>query len=171
MDDVVKTPWWRLPFAAETWRRTGYALVALRVGLLALPMALVGAVRPAVRLQRRPRPPAARPVAGRRSLLALNLFTCVATLYAWSLVPMNLGFPLRVDGSLEGSWGGPTLAGAWAHRTPGRGCCDGCSDRGSSPTPGGLPARVNSLEEPPDSYHQGGRRCDLAGGVRRQARG
>lgn len=44
----------------------------------------------------------------------VNLVVCVVTVYAWLLVPMNLGFPLRVDGSLEDSWGGPTLAGAWA---------------------------------------------------------
>jgi hypothetical protein len=36
--------------------------------------------------------------------------------YLWSLVPINLAYPLRPGtmGSYQDSWGGPTLAGAWA---------------------------------------------------------
>ena len=34
----------------------------------------------------------------------------------WSLVPANLAYPLRPGtmDSYQSSWGGPTLAGAWA---------------------------------------------------------
>jgi hypothetical protein len=39
----------------------------------------------------------------------------VVTVYGWSLLPMNVGFPLRPGSSdLESSWGGPSLTGAWA---------------------------------------------------------
>src|SRR6266540_3428797 len=36
--------------------------------------------------------------------------------YLWSIVPMNLAYPLRPGtmDSYQHSWGGPTLAGAWA---------------------------------------------------------
>src|SRR3954466_8288096 len=41
----------RAPFAADTWRRTGYALVALPVAIASVPLALAGG--PGGRLQRR----------------------------------------------------------------------------------------------------------------------
>jgi hypothetical protein len=37
--------------------------------------------------------------------------------YIWLLLPMNLLYPVRLavyDETLAGSWGGPTMAGAWA---------------------------------------------------------
>lgn len=158
----------RAPFAADTWRSTGYALVALPVAIVSVPLALVGG--PAGRLQRRAAgllpgglqmrragllpggPPTGglrkRPAgllwagAGRRveahagsdeaepaesrgrallhAILALPLDAAVfaITVYGWLLVVLNLGFPLRplvglsADGA--GSWGGPSVAGAWA---------------------------------------------------------
>ncbi|MGH3736229.1 MAG: sensor domain-containing protein [Micromonosporaceae bacterium] len=124
---MSETTWWRLPFAGDTWRRTGYALAALPVGVIGLALAVVGAVGPATRLQGglARRLIAVAPRERHRWLgavghgllsLPLNLVVAAVTLYAWSLVPTNLGFPLRIEAgeSLEGSWGGPTLAGAWA---------------------------------------------------------
>jgi hypothetical protein len=50
--------------------------------------------------------------------LPLNAAILAITVYGWLLVVLNLGFPLRplvglsADGA--GSWGGPSLVGAWA---------------------------------------------------------
>ncbi|MFI0961980.1 hypothetical protein ACH4S8_11330 [Streptomyces sp. NPDC021080] len=118
---------WRMvrePFRADTWRRVAYALLALPVGLVCVPLSLVGA--PTGRWQRalahrllglpgNPGPPA--PVRGlAHALLAtpLNLLVLAVTGYGWSIVPMNLGWPLRAGSDYADSWGGPTFAGAWA---------------------------------------------------------
>ena len=34
--------WWRLPFSADTWRRTFYVLLALPVSLVSVPLVLLG---------------------------------------------------------------------------------------------------------------------------------
>ncbi|MFF1809174.1 hypothetical protein ACFVXW_08400 [Streptomyces sp. NPDC058251] len=44
----------------------------------------------------------------------LNLLVLAVTVYGWSLVPMNLGWPLRAGSDYADAWGGPTFAGAWA---------------------------------------------------------
>ncbi|MFF1702652.1 hypothetical protein [Streptomyces sp. NPDC058252] len=44
----------------------------------------------------------------------LNLLVLAVTGYGWSLVPMNLGWPLRAGSDYADAWGGPTFAGAWA---------------------------------------------------------
>lgn len=115
---------WRLvrePFTAETWRRTAYAVTALPVGAVCVPLALAGL--PAGRWQRElaRRLLGAEITGGRRAgllhalgALPLNLITALVTLYGWSLVPMNLGWPLRAGGEATDAWGGPTFAGAWA---------------------------------------------------------
>jgi hypothetical protein len=125
-----RVQWWRLPFSAGTWRRTFYILLALPVSLVSVPLALLGGYRTAARLQRglarrylalRTDEPAARDTAGRVLAhavlsLPLNLVSLALTAYLWSLVPMNLAYPLRPGtmDSYQHSWGGPTLAGAWA---------------------------------------------------------
>jgi hypothetical protein len=45
----------------------------------------------------------------------LNVVAFAVAGYIWLLLPMNWGFPLRGtdDASLQASWGGPSLAGAW----------------------------------------------------------
>ncbi|MFJ4627060.1 hypothetical protein [Streptomyces sp. NPDC088847] len=119
------------PFTATTWRRTAYALLALPLGLACIPLALLGA--PTARWQRGlvhrfldpdrtdPTDPTdlpGRPRAGGlpHALLAtpLNLVTAFVTLYGWSIVPLNLGWPLRAGDDYSTAWGGPTFAGAWA---------------------------------------------------------
>ncbi|MEU6480828.1 hypothetical protein ABZ858_28910 [Streptomyces sp. NPDC047017] len=115
----------RAPFTAATWRRAAYAVLALPVGAVSVPLALVGG--PAGRLQRGlvrrfldvdlPGTGRGAPRALLHALLAtpLNLVIAAVTCYGWSIVPMNLGWPLRVIGSdYSDSWGGPTFAGAWA---------------------------------------------------------
>ncbi|MEU6147667.1 hypothetical protein ABZ848_45890 [Streptomyces sp. NPDC047081] len=128
---------WRVvrePFTVGTWRRFAYALIAFPVGVVCVPLALVGA--PAGRWQRgvirrwlgagarEPRVSAAGagvPAEGPRAgllhalvSLPLNLLTLAITLYGWAIVPMNLGWPLRAGSDHSHAWGGPTFAGAWA---------------------------------------------------------
>jgi hypothetical protein len=101
-------------------RRAVHALVALPLGVLAL---VAPARFGAARLR------ALRTLAGadvgepvswpRFSLLALPLDVVVFVImgYVWLLLPMNLLYPLRLaiyDETTEGSWGGPSMAGAWA---------------------------------------------------------
>ncbi|MFI1568910.1 hypothetical protein ACH4ZX_38865 [Streptomyces sp. NPDC020490] len=111
----------REPFTAATWRRVAYQVIALPVGLACVPLALCGA--PTGRWQRAlirrllGTDLAGGPRAGlAHALLAapLNLVTAAVTLYGWSLVPMNLGWPLRAGSDYSDAWGGPTFAGAWA---------------------------------------------------------
>ncbi|WP_433176571.1 hypothetical protein [Actinoallomurus sp. CA-150999] len=107
--------WWRTPFTAEPWRRTGY--------VLASPVTALLAIADGGRLQRR----LAGALLGRevratrlRGIAALPLayISLVITAYGWLLVAMNLGYPVRwligMGGSYEHAWGGPTFAGAWA---------------------------------------------------------
>ncbi|MEV8564617.1 hypothetical protein AB0436_03345 [Streptomyces sp. NPDC051322] len=114
----------REPFRAGTWRRTAYVLLALPVGLLCVPLALVGG--PAGRIQRGlarrllhlhlGEPPRTGPVALAHAVISspLNLMAAVTSGYFWTIVVINFGFPLRSDGEPSHSWGGPTMAGAWA---------------------------------------------------------
>jgi Putative sensor len=127
---VTEAPPWRLPFSADFWRRTAYVLLALPVGIVAAPAALLGGHRAAARWQRglarRLLPaataaPADRDGAGRaiaHALLSLplNLVSAVVVAYVWTLVAMNLAYPLRpgLGEGYQDAWGGPTLAGAWA---------------------------------------------------------
>jgi hypothetical protein len=122
--------WWKLPFSADTWRRTFYALLAFPIGLAAVPLALLGGYQAAARLQRglarrylvvridqpAPRDSAGRVLAHALLSLPLNLASLALTVYLWLLVPANLAYPLRPGtmDSYQHSWGGPTLAGAWA---------------------------------------------------------
>jgi Putative sensor len=122
--------WWRLPFSADTWRRTLYVLLALPVSLVSVPLALLGGWRAAARLQRglagrylalRSPEPAAHDAAGRVVAhavlsLPLNLVAAVVMASVWTLVTMNLAYPLRpgLGDGYQDAWGGPTLAGAWA---------------------------------------------------------
>ncbi|MFF4014171.1 hypothetical protein [Streptomyces sp. NPDC001843] len=112
----------REPFTAGTWRRAGYALLAPPVGVVCVPLALLGA--PTGRWQRAlvrrflgtDLPPATRTGGLLHALAAtpLNLLAAFVTVYGWSLVPMNLGWPLRAGSDYSDAWGGPTFAGAWA---------------------------------------------------------
>lgn len=122
--------WWTLPFSAETWRRTFYILVAVLASAVCMPLVLLGGYRAAARLQRRlarrflaPRAdePAPRDRAGRvlaHTVLSLpvNLASVALTAYLWAGVAVNIAFPLRPGAldSYQHSWGGPSLAGAWA---------------------------------------------------------
>ncbi|GGJ12975.1 hypothetical protein [Streptomyces brasiliensis] len=112
----------REPFTADTWRRVACAVLALPMGVACVPLALLGA--PTGRWQRallRRFLGAELPPGGSRSGLAhalsatpLNLVCAAVTLYGWSIVPMNLGWPLRAGSDHSHAWGGPTFAGAWA---------------------------------------------------------
>jgi hypothetical protein len=110
-----QTSWWRIPFTAEPWRRTGYVLLAAP--------AAIRAVADGGRAQQR----YARRLLGRdvperrlRGLLGLplDLLALVITGYGWMIAIANIGYPARwlvgMGGSLADAWGGPTLAGAWA---------------------------------------------------------
>jgi hypothetical protein len=132
-----RVPWWRAPFSRDTWRRTAYALLALPVGVACVPLALLGGSAVAARLQRGlgrrllglpagapPRRPRIRAAAHALLSLPLNLVAFALTGYLWLAVLLNLAFPARPwfgigDGSYQDSWGGPSLAGAWAVHTAG----------------------------------------------------
>jgi hypothetical protein len=119
------------PFRAATWKRVAYQLLALPLGLLCVPLALVGG--PAGRIQRATarwllglkvgEPERTGPMALVHAVVStpLNLFAAALTVYGWWLVPLNLGYPLRTDSAdTTHAWGGPSLAGAWVvHAVPG----------------------------------------------------
>ncbi|GGN56201.1 hypothetical protein GCM10011579_016980 [Streptomyces albiflavescens] len=132
-DSAVRV--WRVvrePFMADTWRRVAYALLAFPVGVICVPLALAGA--PTARGQRalvrrflgdpggapgvpgvpgREPPGASRGLAHAVLATPLNLVVLAVTVYGWSLVPMNVGWPLRAGSDYADAWGGPTFAGAW----------------------------------------------------------
>ena len=134
-EPVRRAPWWRLPLSPDTWRRTLYALLALPVGVVCVPLSIVGGSPAAARLQhsltRRflalrlqgTRPARVDPrVVGHALLsLPLNAVSWALTVALWALAVANLAYPLRPDSDdLSNAWGGPTLAGAWAvHGTAG----------------------------------------------------
>jgi hypothetical protein len=63
-----------------------------------------------------PRERAGRALAHAVLSLPLNLVSLALTAYLWAGVAVNLAYPLRPGtmDSYKHSWGGPSLAGAWA---------------------------------------------------------
>jgi hypothetical protein len=111
----------RYPFTADPWRRTAEVLVHPLGALASLGLVLLGRRGAAHRALRWPtKSPDATAAVGRlltRGLLGVVLGSLAALIaaYAWLLVPVNLGYPLRPDSDdLSNAWGGPTMAGAWA---------------------------------------------------------
>ena len=114
----------REPFRAATWRRLAYLLLALPVGLLCVPIALVGG--PAGRIQgglarrllgvevERPAVRGPRTLALALVSSPLNLIAVTVACYFWLIVVINIGYPLRAGNDYADAWGGPSLAGAWA---------------------------------------------------------
>lgn len=98
------------PFRAATWKRVAYLLLAVPAGLLCIPH-VAAAKLLGLDLGRRPAP--WRLVLHALLATPLNVAAVVVTVYGWSLVPMNLGWPLRAGDPAQ-AWGGPTFAGAWA---------------------------------------------------------
>jgi hypothetical protein len=146
---------WRIAYGAGTWRRIGYAVVALPVSVVCLALLLAGRTRTAARYQHRlarglvglpageatSRPWGVQVLACSIAGLAGGLVSWVVLQYLGFLVFINLAFPIRnylafgsrsgvalpwlgihrvsTPGSVwastyDNSWGGPTLAGAWA---------------------------------------------------------
>ncbi|MFJ9950353.1 hypothetical protein [Kitasatospora sp. NPDC091207] len=112
-----------------TWRRSAYALASLPVGLVSLPLALLGRSATAYRLQRGLAvrllgAPIVEPSRGRlvRSLVhgvlavPLQLFAALLTGVLWGdFLARGLCYPLAEWGQdVSKAWGGPTMAGAWA---------------------------------------------------------
>ncbi|MDQ0793934.1 hypothetical protein [Streptomyces sp. B1I3] len=121
----------REPFRAETWRRTAYILLALPVALVCVPVALLGG--PAGRIQRGlarrllridvDEVPRTGPLALVHAVVTipLDLAAAAFTAYFWFVAAINWGFPLRPGIDPSSSWGGPTMAGAWAVHAAGGG--------------------------------------------------
>jgi Putative sensor len=124
-----RVAWWAMPFSADTWRRTLYALLALPVGVVCVPLSILGGSPAAARLQRGlaarllgvglERPPRRRldgRVVGHALLsLPLNALSWALTVAVWAVAVVNIAYPLRPDSDdLSNAWGGPSLAGAWA---------------------------------------------------------
>jgi len=119
-----------MPFSVDTWRRTQYLALAAPVSIVSVPLALLGGHRAAARLQRalarrylglRIAEPASGGAAARTIVhavlsLPISLVSLALAAYLWSGVVLNLAYPLRPGtmDSYQHSWGGPTLAGAWA---------------------------------------------------------
>ncbi|GAA1185387.1 hypothetical protein F4556_000117 [Kitasatospora gansuensis] len=112
-----------------TWRRSAYALAALPVGLVSVPLTLVGAAGTAHRLQRGLAvrllgAPIGEPGRGRlvrtlaHSVLALPLQLLAAGLTGvlWAdVLVRGVCYPLAEWGNdVSHAWGGPTMGGAWA---------------------------------------------------------
>ena len=108
-------------------RRAVYALVALPLGTWCLGLLLAGRTARAASLRlaalrRWAGSAAGSPSRGRWTAysvvsLPVDLAVFAVAAYLWLLLPMNLLYPLRLavfDESAEDSWGGPTMAGAWA---------------------------------------------------------
>ncbi|MFG3285209.1 hypothetical protein [Streptomyces sp. NPDC048111] len=114
----------REPLRSATWLRLAYLLLALPVGIACVPIALVGG--PAGRIQRglarrllgvevaEPRRTGPLALAHAVISLPLNLMALVVSGYLWTVVVLNLAYPLRPGGDPTQAWGGPTMAGAWA---------------------------------------------------------
>lgn len=95
-------------------------LLTLPVGILCIPLALAGG--PAGRIQRGlarrllgvevEEPERTGPLALAHAVISLplNVIAATVTVYFWTLVPLNLGWPLRPDADPAKDWGGPTLA-------------------------------------------------------------
>ncbi|MBD0693494.1 hypothetical protein [Streptomyces sp. CBMA123] len=123
---TAKAGWLR---ASYDWRSSAYAVAALPVGLVAVPLALLGGSRVAYRLQRglavrlldariaepaRGRP--ARVVSHGVLALPLQLLVGLLTAALWAdFLARGVCYPLAVWGrDVSQAWGGPTLVGAWA---------------------------------------------------------
>src|SRR5262245_48288473 len=108
---------WITPFRSSTWRRFGYALAQMPVGLLCLVLALAGRTDTASRYQRRlAQRLADAPTGGRpASPTVLNVVVCSVTglavgVVCWVLLQdlaflmfINLVYPLRAYVSLAGN--------------------------------------------------------------------
>jgi len=118
----------RAPLTADTWRRSAYALIALPLGVLCVPLALVGG--PAGRVQRRvarallglrvtePARTGVRALAHAVLTIPVNALVAVITGYGWSIVLLNIAYPARplvgLGAGGPDDWGGPSPAGVWA---------------------------------------------------------
>ncbi|WP_212843066.1 hypothetical protein [Catellatospora sp. IY07-71] len=108
-------PWWRLPLSAEPYR---YALFLV----LSVPLAVWAVVDggeaqrlvATALLRREPRRSRLYGLAA----VPIDVVALAVTGYCWIGVVVNLAYPTRplfgMSGEYRDSWGGPTLAGAWA---------------------------------------------------------
>ncbi|AYG85113.1 hypothetical protein DWB77_07329 [Streptomyces hundungensis] len=122
----------RAPFRALTWRRFAYIVLALPVGILCIPLALLGGQAGHIQRALAQRllgveveaPERNGPLTLVHAVISapLNLVAAISSGLFWFVVAINLGYPLRPDNDTSDSWGGPTMAGAWAvHATGGLG--------------------------------------------------
>jgi hypothetical protein len=108
-------PWWKLPFTGEPYRISLFLLLSIPLAIWSLVDRGAAEQRVAGALLER------RPVLSRvRGLAAvpLDLVALVVAVYTWTGVLVNVVYPIRpllgMSGEYHDSWGGPTLAGAWA---------------------------------------------------------
>ena len=120
---------WSWTFGAGMWRAVVYGLLSLPAGIACLLMSLVGAQSVAARLQvgladRWLRSSVGRPRGGSRwgrvvtqALLTslIGLLCCLLVALAGPNTVRNvLPYPITDGSGAARSWGGPTVAGAWA---------------------------------------------------------
>jgi len=107
--------WWRLPLSSEPYRHTLFVLLSVPLAIWSLFDRGTAQHRVAAILL------AHKPAFSRvRGLAAvpLDAVSLVVAGYCWLGVVVNLAYPARpllgMNGEYRDSWGGPTLAGAWA---------------------------------------------------------
>jgi hypothetical protein len=120
---------WSWTFGAAMWRAVVHGLLSLPAGLVSVLLSLVGAQGTAVRLQlgladRWLHLPVEPPQSGYRwgRVITQALLTSTLGLLCWLLIALAgpntvrnlLLYPITDRSSYARSWGGPTLAGAWA---------------------------------------------------------
>ncbi|MEV4507453.1 hypothetical protein AB0K00_00645 [Dactylosporangium sp. NPDC049525] len=107
--------WWRLPFTGEPYRSTLFLLLSVPLAIWALVDG--GGAQRRVAKVLLAREPAVSRVRG-LAAVPLDLVALVVVGYCWTGVLVNVVYPIRpllgMSGEYRDSWGGPTLAGAWA---------------------------------------------------------
>jgi hypothetical protein len=108
-------PWWRLPLSSEPYRYTLFLVVSVPLALWAIVDGGGAQRRVAVRLLRR-EPRLSR--VGGLAAVPVDIVALTVAGYCWVGVVVNVLYPdryiLGMGEDYSNSWGGPTLAGAWA---------------------------------------------------------
>jgi hypothetical protein len=112
---LARMPWWRLPLSAQPYRYTLFVVLSVPLAVWALVDGGESQRRVATALLRRtPR----RSRVNGLAAVPVDVVALGVAGYCWIGVVVNLAYPARslfgMSDEYRDSWGGPTLAGAWA---------------------------------------------------------